>query len=103
MGIGFGLSEELIIEDGIVRNPSFRDYKLVTAPEMPEVEFHFVEKDNVNGPYGAKGISELPTIVTAPAIANAVYNAIGIRFDNPPMTPEKIVRALHGQAAEAAE
>jgi CO/xanthine dehydrogenase Mo-binding subunit len=45
----------------------------------------------------------LPTIVTAPAIANAVYNAIGIRFDNPPMTPEKIVRALHGQAAEAAE
>ena len=103
MGIGFGLSEDLVIENGIVMNPSFRDYKLVTAPEMPEVEFHFIEKDNANGPYGAKGISELPTIVTAPAIANAVYNAIGIRFDNPPMTPEKIVRALHGQVAEAAE
>ncbi len=103
MGIGYGLSEDLVIEDGIVRNPSFRDYKLVTAPEMPEVVFHFIEKDNANGPYGAKGISELPTIVTAPAIANAVYNAIGVRFNDPPLTPEKIARALHGGAAEAAE
>ena len=103
MGIGYGLSEDLVIQDGIVKNPSFRDYKLVTAPEMPPVEIHYVEKDNENGPYGAKGISELPTIVTAPAIANAVYNAIGIRFNDPPLTPEKIVRALHGEAAEAAE
>jgi CO/xanthine dehydrogenase Mo-binding subunit len=76
---------------------------VVTAPEMPPIEIHYVEKDNENGPYGAKGISELPTIVTAPAIANAVYNAIGIRFNDPPLSPEKIVRALHGQAAEAAE
>jgi xanthine dehydrogenase molybdenum-binding subunit len=103
MGIGYAVSEDLVIEDGIVINPSFRDYKLVTAPEMPDVEFHFVENDNENGPYGAKGISELPAIVTAPAIANAVYNAIGIRFNDPPLTPEKIVRALHGKAAEAAE
>lgn len=102
MGIGFGLSEDLKIEDGVVRNPSFRDYKVVTAPEMPEVELHFVEKDEKEGPYGAKGIAELPTIVTAPAIANAVYNAIGVRFNDPPITPEKIVRALHGGAeAEA--
>ncbi len=99
MGIGYGLSEELVIEDGIVINPSFRDYKVVTAPEMPEIEFHLVENDNENGPYGAKGISELPAIVTAPAIANAVHNAIGIRFNDPPLTPEKIVRALHGMTA----
>jgi xanthine dehydrogenase molybdenum-binding subunit len=94
MGYGYGLSEELKIEDGIVRNPSFRDYKVMTAPEMPEMDIHFVEKDEIEGPYGAKGIAELPTIATAPAIANAVYNALGIRFDDPPITPEKVVRAL---------
>ncbi len=103
MGIGYGLSEDLVIEDGIVRNPSFRDYKVVTAPEMPPVEIQTIENDNENGPYGAKGISELPTIVTAPAIANAVHNAIGVRFNDPPLTPEKIVRALHGPKTEAAE
>jgi len=104
-GIGYGLSEDLIIEDGIVKNPSFRDYKLVTAPEMPEVECHFIENAEPEGPYGAKGISELPTIIPAPAIANAVYNAIGVRFNNPPITPEKVVKALmeKNQAKEAAE
>ncbi len=93
-GIGYGLSEEMIIEDGIVKNPSFRDYKVLTAPEAPEIELHFIENIDAEGPYGAKGISELPAIIPAPAIANAVYNAIGIRFNNPPLTPEKIVRAL---------
>ncbi len=104
-GVGYGLSEDLIIEDGIVKNPSFRDYKLVTAPEMPEVECHFIENAEPEGPYGAKGISELPTIIPAPAIANAVYNAIGVRFNNPPITPEKVVKALmeKNQAKEAAE
>ncbi len=103
MGIGYGLSEDLIIEDGIVKNPNFRDYKVVTAPEMPEIEYHFIEDDEPTGPFGAKGISELPAIIPAAAIANAVYNATGVRFDNPPITPEKIVRALHGDKADAAE
>ncbi|MDP6642922.1 MAG: xanthine dehydrogenase family protein molybdopterin-binding subunit [Rhodospirillales bacterium] len=96
MSIGFGLSEDLKIEDGIVKNPSFRDYKVVTAPEMPAIEYHFIENDEPEGPFGAKGIAELPAIVPAPAIANAVYNAIGVRFDNPPITPEKVAMALHG-------
>tara|TARA_B100000315_G_scaffold260545_1_gene322758 strand:- start:1441 stop:3759 length:2319 start_codon:yes stop_codon:yes gene_type:complete len=102
-GIGYGLSEELIIEEGIVKNPNFRDYKVVTAPEMPEIECHFIEDDEETGPFGAKGISELPCIIPGASIANAVYNAIGVRFDNPPITPEKIVRALHGDKVEAAE
>ena len=96
MSIGYGLSEDLRIEDGIVRNPSFRDYKLMTSTELPEIEYHFIENDDPEGPFGAKGIAELPAIVPAPAIANAVYNAIGVRFDNPPITPEKVARALHG-------
>jgi xanthine dehydrogenase molybdenum-binding subunit len=98
--IGYGLSEDLIIEEGIVKNPSFRDYKVVTAPEMPEIECHFIEDDEETGPLGAKGIAEIPAIVPAPSIANAIYNAIGIRFDNPPITPEKIVRALHDMSSE---
>ncbi len=93
-GLGFALSEEMLFEEGRLQNPNFRDYKVPTAPEMPEIEMHFIESDCEEGPYGAKGIAELPTIVVAPAIANAVYNATGIRFFNPPMTPEKVARAI---------
>jgi len=94
MGLGFALSEEMLFDQGRLKNPSFRDYKLPTAPDMPEIEMHFIESDCAEGPYGAKGIAELPTIVIAPAIANAVYNATGVRFFNPPMTPEKVARAI---------
>jgi xanthine dehydrogenase molybdenum-binding subunit len=94
MGLGYALSEELKIEQGIVKNPSFRDYKLITAPDMPELDLHLIESNDPEGPLGAKGIAELPTIVIAPAVANAVYNAIGVRFRAPPMTPERVARAL---------
>lgn len=94
MGLGYALSEELKIEEGQVKNPCFRDYKVITAPEVPELELHFVESRSSTGPMGAKGIAELPTIVIAPAVANAVHNATGIRFRNPPLTPEKVARAI---------
>ncbi|MEE8546153.1 MAG: molybdopterin cofactor-binding domain-containing protein [Alphaproteobacteria bacterium] len=94
MGLGYALSEELKIEQGIVKNPSFRDYKIFTAPDMPELDLHFIEIADPEGPLGAKGIAELPTIVIAPAVANAVYNATGVRFPAPPMTPERVARAL---------
>ena len=97
IGMGYALSEQLQFAQGKVRNPCFRDYKVMTAPDMPEMEFHFIESLCPKGPLGAKGIAELPAIVTAPAIANAVYNATGIRFLNPPMVPEKVARALHQQ------
>jgi xanthine dehydrogenase molybdenum-binding subunit len=102
IGLGYVLSEEMKLENGMLQNPCFRDYKVITAPEMPELDLHFIESDCAEGPYGAKGASELPTIVIAPAIANAVYNATGIRFLNPPLTPEKVARAIweKQQAAE---
>jgi xanthine dehydrogenase molybdenum-binding subunit len=96
VSLGYALSEQLQIKDGKVLNPNFRDYKVPTAPETPEIELHFVEHDCKASPLGCKGIAELPAIVPAPAIANAVYNAIGIRFFAPPLTPEKVARALHG-------
>ncbi len=94
MGLGYALSEDLLIEQGIVKNPSFRDYKVFTAPEMPVIDMTFLETNDEEGPAGAKGIAELPTIVIAPAVGNAVYNATGLRIDHPPLTPEKVARAL---------
>jgi len=72
---------------------------------MPELDLHFIESNSSTGPMGAKGIAELPTIVIAPAVANAVYNAIGIRFLAPPLTPEKVAGAIweKNAAAVAAE
>jgi len=95
IGLGYALSEDMRLEQGRLKNPCFRDYKLITAPEMPPLEMHFIETDCAEGPYGAKGISELPTIVIAPAIANALYNACGVRILNPPMSPETVARAIH--------
>jgi xanthine dehydrogenase molybdenum-binding subunit len=94
IGLGYALSEEMLLEDGVLKNPCFRDYKVVTAPEMPQLDLHFIESDCAEGPYGAKGAAELPTIVIAPAVANAIYNATGIRFFELPLTPEKVARAI---------
>jgi xanthine dehydrogenase molybdenum-binding subunit len=102
IGLGYALSEEMQLENGMLKNPCFRDYKVITAPQMPELDLHFIESDCAEGPYGAKGAAELPTIVIAPAVANAVYNATGIRFLSTPLTPEKVARAIweKQQAAE---
>jgi len=95
MGLGYALSEDLKIEKGIVKNPFFRDYHLFTAPEMPRIDMTFIETMDKEGPAGAKGIAELPTIVIAPAVGNAVYNATGVRIDHPPILPEKLARGLY--------
>jgi len=102
MGLGYALSENMRIVDGMLTNSCFRDYKLITAPEMPPLDLHFIESNCAEGPYGAKGVSELPTIVIAPAIANALYNATGVRIFNPPMSPETVARAIHERRAQAA-
>ncbi len=102
IGLGYALSEDMHLDKGRLRNPSFRDYKLITAPEMPPLDMHFIESNCAEGPYGAKGISELPTIVIAPAIANALYNATGVRIFDPPMSPEKVARAIDDHRAQAA-
>ena len=67
IGLGYALSENMQLEEGMLKNACFRDYKVFTAPEMPELDLHFIESDCAEGPYGAKGASELPTIVIAPA------------------------------------
>ncbi len=94
MGIGYATTENLVVENGKVMNPSFRDYKLITAPEVPEIDMTFIETMDKEGPAGAKGIGEAPAICISAAIANALYNATGVRFYELPLTPEKVLRRL---------
>ncbi len=94
MGVGYALTEQLIIHKGEVMNPNFRDYKLLTCKDRIPIKTVVVETQDPAGPFGAKGIGEPGCVPTAPAIANAIYDAIGVRIRDLPITPEKIVAAL---------
>ncbi len=93
-GMGQALYEDVIVEKGQVMNPSFLDYGLPTFLEMPEIEAIEVETDDPIGPFGAKEAGEGTQLSPAPAIVNAIYDAIGIDFMELPITPEKILKAL---------
>lgn len=99
MGIGYGLMEEVKLEQGQTMNPNFTDYRLPTSADMPYIETHIVEVPSDFGPFGAKGIGEPPAIAPAPAIANALYNAVGVRIRDLPLTPEKVFWALQKKAS----
>lgn len=100
LGLGYCLSEELQVHEGRVLNPNFADYKMMTAPQMPPIVTHFVETEDAEGPYGAKGIGEAPAICVAPAVANAVYLATGKRFTRLPMSPERVLLGLREREPE---
>ena len=93
-GIGMALMEEQVIKEGITLNPDLTGYLIPTSIDTPHFTTQLVENEDSEGPYGAKGIGEPATIATAPAIANAIYDAIGVRIYHLPITPEKILRAL---------
>ncbi len=84
----------MIYEQGRLRNPNFRDYKILTAKDAVPVEPVAVETDDPAGPFGAKGIGEPGLVPTAPAIANAIYDAVGVRLRRLPMKPEEVLRAI---------
>jgi len=93
-GIGMALMEEQVIKEGITLNPDLTGYLIPTSMDTPHFVTRLVENEDSGGPFGAKGIGEPATIATAPAIANAVYDAIGVRIFDLPITPEKILKAL---------
>lgn len=95
-GMGYALTEEVIVEKGEVKTPSFSEYLLPTSMDAPEVQTIFLESSDGVGPFGAKGVGEPSVCSVAPAISNAVYDAIGVRIYDLPLTPEKIVKALNG-------
>ena len=94
MGVGYSLFEELKMERGRILNPSYMDYLIPTVFEMPETKTILVETDEPSAPFGAKACGEGSLAPVAPAIANAVYDAVGVRMKSLPITPEKILKAL---------
>jgi len=93
-GIGMALMEEQVIKEGITLNPDLTGYLIPTSMDTPHFITRLIENEDSEGPYGAKGIGEPATIAAAPAIANAIYDAIGVRIFDLPITPEKILKAL---------
>jgi CO/xanthine dehydrogenase Mo-binding subunit len=93
MGISTTLYEECVWDKGYPLNPDFKDYKIVTCSDLPEIVPIIVETPLSHGPYGAKGIGEAIGAV-APAIANAIYDAIGVRINKIPITSEEILKSL---------
>jgi xanthine dehydrogenase molybdenum-binding subunit len=90
MGIGTALTEAYEIEEGIPQTLRWADYGVPLIRHMPEMDVHIVEHPTPSGPYGAKGVGELPSIPTAPAICNAIYNAVGVRVHRLPARPDDI-------------
>jgi CO/xanthine dehydrogenase Mo-binding subunit len=97
MSLGYALMEQLILDDGMVVNPSFADYKLVTSLEVPEIDVEFVGSPDPSGPFGAKGLGEHGCIPTAAAIANAIYDAVGVRMLELPATPNRVLQLMTGE------
>jgi CO/xanthine dehydrogenase Mo-binding subunit len=97
MGIGYCLFEDLRLEGGITKNDSFAGYKIINSSEVPNVTCMLVETNDPEGPFGAKGVAEMAIVPTAPAIANAIFNATGVRIKELPITAEKILAALKQQ------
>ncbi len=95
MGIGYALTEELLFdEQGKIINPKLREYRIPTTADMPPMEVFLIEKIDPYGPFGAKGVGEITTNCTAPAIANAIAHATGARLRQLPMTPERVWQEL---------
>jgi len=91
---GYALFEESFEDRGLILSTSLRDYMIPTSLDVPEVETILIETKDPEGPFGAKGMSEAPEVPPVPAIANALYDAIGIRLKSLPLTPEKVLNAL---------
>ena len=99
--IGFALYEKVIWEDGRMQNGQMTNYIMPTSADLPPIRVYFEEKGNVHGAFGAKGIGELPMDGPAPAIVNAVGDALGVSFDSIPLLPEDIFDALEKNSSKA--
>jgi len=97
MGMGQALTEEMVWKDGMLMNPGLLEYRSPSSVESPEVEPIIVESIDPEGPFGAKECSEGSLAATIPAIANAIYDAVGVRLHESPFTPERVLAALRSQ------
>jgi CO/xanthine dehydrogenase Mo-binding subunit len=97
-GIGFALYEKVIWENGRMQNGQMTNYIIPTSTDLPSIRVHFEELGNVHGAYGAKGIGELPMDGPAPAVVNAIVDAVGVPFNSVPLMPEDIFDSLEDRA-----
>jgi len=94
-GIGWALNEEYVYNDsGAMLNSSFLDYRMPTSLDLPMIDTVIVEIANPNHPYGVRGVGEVPIVPPMAAISNAIYDAIGVRMNDLPMSPDKVLEAL---------
>jgi CO/xanthine dehydrogenase Mo-binding subunit len=93
-GMGSALFEEIKLDKGKFLNQSFMDYKIPAVGDMPEMKLSFIENAQHDGPFGARGIAEPAMIPSAPAIAIALHNAVGVRMHQIPLTPERVLNAI---------
>jgi 4-hydroxybenzoyl-CoA reductase subunit alpha len=100
MGLGQAMQEEMVWKDGLLMNPGMLEYKSPSATESPEVECIIVESVDPEGPFGAKEASEGSLAATIPAIANAIYDAVGVRLREAPFTPERVLAAIKAKNTE---
>ncbi|SKC54884.1 xanthine dehydrogenase family protein molybdopterin-binding subunit [Maledivibacter halophilus] len=94
MGVGYVLFEDIVLKDGMIKNNKFSKYIIPTSLDIPKIEKIIIEDPESTGPYGAKGIGEPVMIPVAPAILNAIYDAVGVRINELPASPEKILKGI---------
>ena len=99
MGLGYALSEELCLDDGRITNAEFSDYGIPVAQQIPSIETILLESPLAIGPFGAKGVGEIGLFGIAPAIANALQSACGVRITELPMCPERVLAALESRGS----
>jgi xanthine dehydrogenase molybdenum-binding subunit len=100
MGIGYALTEGLVIRDGKICNNNFTDYRILRACDAPAIDAIIVESHEPTAAFGAKGVGEITNVGTASAIANAIFDAVGIRVTELPITQEKVFGGLHSEGRE---
>jgi xanthine dehydrogenase molybdenum-binding subunit len=91
MGLGHALTENFIVENGLVVTDRLARYRIPSITLTPEITSFIVEHPTQDGPYGAKGVGEIVSIPTVPAITNAIYNAVGVRIDRLPVDQETLL------------
>ncbi|MBU1661455.1 MAG: xanthine dehydrogenase family protein molybdopterin-binding subunit [Chloroflexi bacterium] len=94
-GMSSAIFEEIKLKDGVMQNPNFVDYRIATTADIPaRIDTYIVEEPQDDGPWGARGVCEHPMVPTVAALANAIYDAVGIRMPGPPFTAEKLYLAM---------
>jgi xanthine dehydrogenase molybdenum-binding subunit len=95
MGLGHCLTEKFIVEEGHIITDQLARYRIPGIALTPDITSIIIEHPSTEGPYGAKGVGEISSIPTTPAITNAIYHAVGVRFDRTPVDQEVIAKALN--------